>query len=372
MINLLRLNLGLLLAFLPYHTAVVAATPKAWAYIAWWLPDGWRSAPLSAIDRLFFFELKVNSNGEIAERNGWPEKWVDLRLAVRQKNTPLDLTLTLFDPATFNSLFTSTEATHRLLEEAVSLAHQDGVAGLQLDFEIYTTIAPDTITSYRSFVRELSNRLRRQSPSRNLSIFFPIGGESSLYDAATLRLVNQVVLQGYDAHWKGSKTAGPLSPLNGNEVATWKKAVAQGVSLGVPKTRMLLSFPLYGYEWEVKGQIPRSETIGNGITTSFALLPDSLLPDIQFNVLDRVKKYGATHDPVSGSSYYQFKRKNGEFVEGWFEDVRALKRKTDYLEEEKLGGLAFFPLGYDGGQLIDSFLHRRDLNNRQDSLNRSR
>lgn len=366
MINLRRLNLGLLFALLLYQTTVFAGPLKTWAYSVWWLPDGWRDAPLRHFDRLFFFELKVNSSGEIAERNGWPEKWVDLRLAAKQKKTPLDLTLTLFDPATFGSLFNSTEAIQRLLEEAVKLAREDGVAGLQLDFEIYTAIAPETLARYRSFVRELAYRLRRQSPSRNLSIFFPIGGASSLYDAATLKLVNQVVLQGYDAHWKGSKTAGPLSPLNGNEVATWKKAVAQGVALGVPKARMLLSFPLYGYEWEVKGQTPRSETIGSGVTTSFALLPDGLLPDIQFNVLERVKKYGASHDPVSGSSYYQFKRKNGEFVEGWFEDMRTLKLKSDYLDEEKLGGVAFFPLGYDGGQLVDSFLRRRDVSSRQE------
>ena len=74
---------------------------------------------------------------------------------------------------------------------------------------------------------------------------------------------------------------------------------------------------------------------------------------------------------MSGSSYYQFKRKNGEFVEGWFEDERAIRRKSDYLEDEKLGGMAFFPLGYDGGQLVELFLRRRDFNNRQD-MNGSR
>ena len=367
MINFRRLDLVLLLTLLLYQTPVLAGPLKAWAYSVWWLPDAWRNAPLRNIDRLLFFELKVNSNGEIAERNGWPEKWGDLRLAVKQKNTPLDLTLTLFDPATFTSVFASTEATQRLLEEAVTLARQDGVAGLQLDFEIYTAIAPEILIRYRSFVRDLSNRLRRQSPSRNLSIFFPIGGESGLYDAATLKLVNHVILQGYDAHWKDSKTAGPLSPLNGPEVATWKKAVAQGVALGVPRAKLFLSFPLYGYEWEVKSHAPRSETIGSGVTTSFALLPDGPSPDIQFNILGRVKKYGSNHDPVSGSSYYKFKKKNGELVEGWFEDMRALTEKSEYLEEEKLRGIAFFPLGYDGGQLVDSFLRRRDMGSRQDN-----
>ena len=41
--------------------------------------------------------------------------------------------------------------------------------------------------------------------------------------------------------------------------------------------------------------------------------------------------------------------------------------QQDYLEEENLGGMAFFPLGYDGGQLIDSFLRRRILSNRQET-----
>lgn len=364
--DLRQWRLGLFFVLLLCQSILSAAPLKVWAYNVWWLPDGWRNAPLKDIDRLLFFELKVNANGEITERNGWPEKWVDLRLAAKQKNTPLDLTLTLFDPAAFTSLFNSTVATQRLLDEAVALARQDDVAGLQLDFEIYTAVAPETLNRYRGFVRELSNRLRRQSPSRNLSVFFTIGGESALYDAATLKLVNHVVLQGYDAHWKGSKNAGPLSPLNGNEVATWTKAVAQGVALGIPKNRMLISFPFYGYEWQVKGQTPRSETIGSGVITSYAPLPAAVVPDIQFNVLERVRRYGATHDPVSGSSYYQFKRKSGEFVEGWFEDVQGLKRKTDYLESEKLGGIAFFPLGYDDGKLIDSFLLRKYHTNRSD------
>ena len=367
MSNLRRFNIGLLFALLIDQASVSATPLKVWAYSVWWLPDGWRNAPLKDIDRLLFFELKVNASGEIAERNGWPEKWVDLRLAAKQQNTPLDLTLTLFDAAIFTALFNSVPATQRLLEVAVALSRQEGVSGLQLDFEIYTALEPETLARYRGFVRELSNRLRRQSPARNLSVFFPIGGESALYDAAVLKFVNQVVLQGYDAHWKGSKNAGPLSPLNGMEVTTWKKAVAQGVALDVPKNRMLISFPFYGYEWEVKGQTPRSETIGSGVTTSFALLPDGLLPDIQFNILERVRRYGATHDPVSGSSYYQFKRKNGQLVEGWFEDVRGLKRKTDYLEAEKLRGIAFFPLGYDDGKLIDSFLRRKDSVDRQDT-----
>lgn len=354
-----RFYLGYIFILLIYPMPAVAEPPKAWAYLGWWLPESWRKAPLRDLDRLLFFDLKVNSNGEIIERNGWPEKWTDLRLAVKQNNIPLDLTLTLFDLPTFNKLFSSPEATQHLLDEATLLASQEGVAGLQLDFEIYTFIPPETIVRYRSFVGELSKRLRQQSTPRNLSVFFPMGVESQLYDAITLAQVDQLVLQGYDAHWKGGKTAGPVAPLNGNEAVTWKKAVAQGVSLEVPKERLLLGFPLYGYEWQVKSPKLRSATVGEGLFTTFAPIPEELLPEIKFNIQDQVKQYGASHDPVSGSSYYQFKRKNGHLVEGWFEDWWSLRLKGEYLINEQLGGIAFFLLGYDDGQLIDYFLKFR-------------
>ncbi len=354
-----HLNLALIFTFFVCSMPAVAAPPKAWAYIGWWLPESWRKAPLAELDRLLFFDLKVNVNGKITERNGWPEKWLDLRNAVKQNNTPLDLTLTLFDPLTFDQLFSSTESTRNLLDEAVLLASLDGVAGLQLDFEIYSFVKPETITRYRNFVNELSKRLKQQSTPKNLSVFFPMGVESQLYDVTTLTNIDQLVLQGYDAHWRGGKTAGPVAPLNGDEAVTWKKAVALGQALGVPKERLILGFPLYGYEWPVKGSKLRSATTGEGLFTTFASIPVEQFPDVQLSVQDQVKRYGASHDPVSGSSYYQYKNSNEQFIEGWFEDWWSLRQKSEYLTDQQLGGIAFFLLGYDDGLLVDYFLRLR-------------
>lgn len=365
-----RLKRALLLALLFWWAGATAETPKAWGYLGWWLPQSWRTVPLGQLDRLLFFELKVAPNGAIAERHGWPEQWADLRLAVQQNNTPLDLTLTLFEPTAFNSLFSSIEATQRLLDEASSLADQPGVAGLQLDFEIYNLARPDAIERYRNFVLQLSKRLHQQTPSRNLSVFFPVGGESKLYDAATLAQADHVVLQGYDSHWLGSKAAGPVAPLTGSDMVTWEKAVAQGVSMGVPKGRLLLGFPLFGYEWPVRSRKLRGATQGAGVPTSFAPITADLPGDIRFNVQDQVRHYGATHDQASGSSYYQFRRPDGQFVEGWFEDWWALGRKTDYLIDQQLGGIAFFLLGYDDGQLVNYFLQRRGRRSLQDFIDR--
>ena len=237
---------GLVLSLLLYSAAAVAGESKTWAYLGWWLPDAWRTAPLGKIDRLLFFSLKVGANGAITERNGWPQKWGELRTALARHGPPLDLTLTLFDAADFEKLFSSKQAQARLLDEATALAGHEAVAGLQLDVEIYSLVSPQLLESYAAFVRALSQRLRQQNPPRNLSVFYPLGGESALYDARTLRQVDHVVMQGYDAHWRSSKTAGPVAPLRGAERVTWENALKQGLLLGVPRERLLISFPLYG------------------------------------------------------------------------------------------------------------------------------
>ncbi|NCN96272.1 MAG: hypothetical protein GW928_02125 [Rhodoferax sp.] len=116
---------------------------------------------------------------------------------------------------------------------------------------------------------------------------------------------------------------------------------------------------MFGYEWRVLRHAPRSSTLGKGASTTFAPVEHLLLPDIPVNVRDRVKQYGASHDAVSGSSSYRFKLSNGRYVEGWFEDWWALERKTDYLIDQQLGGIAFFLLGYDQGELTDHFFRQR-------------
>jgi spore germination protein YaaH len=327
--------------------------------MAWWLPDSWRTAPIGQLDRLLFFELKVTAAGEVSERHGWPDNWQELRAAAKQGKVPLDLTLTLFDPKAFEALFASDAATRRLLDELSQLASHEDVAGLQIDFEVYEPLKPVTLSSFNSFIRTLSERLHNLQPARTLSVFFPMGGASTLYDTDSLKSIDHVVIQGYDSHWTGSKHAGPVAPLSGNDALTWEKVLVKASELGAPRDRLLFSFPLYGYEWPVQGPKARSATAGEGMITSFAPIPEKLLPAIRTNVRDRVQQHGAYHDPVSGSAYYHFKASNGQYIEGWFEDWWTLQRKLAFVRREGLAGMAFFILGYDHHELLHYYLRSK-------------
>lgn len=352
------------------QSTVMGQPLKAMGYLAWWMPQSWQNLPLQEMDRLFFFELKVDSSGAIAERHGWPEQWVELQQATQRQKTPLDLTLTLFDAETFNQLFSSDQAPNKLLAECLELAANPYVNGLHLDFEIYGGASSKAITNYRLFLTQLSQQLHGLSPARGLSVFLPVQTESALYDAPSLNLMDWVVSQSYDSHYRSSKHAGPVAPLTGSDELTWEKAAADAFALGVPRNRLILTFPLYGYEWMVLDNKPRSPTQKMGATTTFSEVDKELLPDVQINITQRVKQFGATQDPSSGSSYYQFQNQQGQHVQGWFEDWWSLSRKIDFVKAEKLGGITFFVLGYDKEQLLGYYLYQKKPKSLDDLIDR--
>ncbi len=353
----------LLLMLMLWHFSAATQPLKAFAYLGWWMPQSWRNAPLAQLDRLFFFELKVERTGEIVDRHGWPEEWGELQAAARQSGVPIDLTLTLFDSRDFNALFSADESALRFQKNCLDLAASGTVSGLQLDFEIYSGASNEAIERFRRVMQAVSGQLRQLKPARQLSVFVPFQSESPLYDASTLQLMNTVVLQSYDTHYRSSERAGPVAPLQGGDALTWKSAVADGLALGVRPEQMVLTFPLYGYEWSVADASMRSKSLQPGAITTFAAVSPEQLPDIAVNVAERVARFGAWHDAASGSSYYKFRNEQNQWLEGWFEDWWSLGRKFDFLTQEKLAGVAFFILGYDKGELLNYYVQRRGPKN---------
>jgi spore germination protein len=357
--HLLHTLLSALFALVISHpNPTWATTPnnhhKAWAYQAWWLPDSWKTVPLEKLDRLLFFEIRINANGTISEKNGWPEKWFDLSAALKKANTPLDLTLTLLNTKDFQSVFASDQATATLLEHAANLASDASVAGLHLDFEVYTTLPDAVQTRFQNFVINLAKKLRSTIPAKNLSVFLPIGGSSPIYTKLALAQVNQVVAQGYDAHWATGPNAGPVAPLDGPSAVTWKKAILVASSLGISPEKLLLSYPFYGYEWKTSDKNIRGEAVKEGLITTLTPTDAKGLPAVRTSVQERLKEVNANNDLVSGSSFYQF-QKDGQWTIGWYEGAWALNRKMQLMRNQNLAGMAFFVLGYDDGRLLNLF-----------------
>ena len=337
-----------------------AGQQRVWGYVAWWLPDGWKALALQNFERLVFFQIEIGLDGTLDDRHGWPEQWTALSTAAANSEVALDLGLTLQEPAAFNALFSSGVATQRLLADALALASQPGVSGLHLDVEVDANagLRREAITRFREFVVRLKQGLRQQSPPRALTVFLPFGNFAAIYDAPTLAEVDHAVLQGYDAHFLDSTQAGPVSPLAGDDYLTWEKMLAQADKLRLGRAKMVMSFPLYGYEWTVPSCTPRGSSVGSGESTTLLPMDAAILPLLQINISDRVQRHGAQVEAASGSLYYRFVGASGVCRVGWFEDTFSLAAKSIWIEQQNLHGMAFFPLGYDQGVLSGIQLNR--------------
>lgn len=333
---------------------VQAADQRLWGYVAWWMPMDVKTNALTDYERLIFFQIEVGQDGGLDERHGWPEQWGDLTQAARDNGAKLDVSVTLMDVKRFNHIFESSALSLRLLTETLALAAQPGVSGIHLDVEVNVSegVKPEAVQGFRSFVQSLSRLLKQQTVPRELTVFLPFGDLGAIYDAPTMAAVSFAVLQGYDAHFLDSNQAGPVSPLKGSDYLTWEKMLYTADKLGLARQKMVMSFPLYGYEWSVPSCLPRGNSDGKGRATTLLPMDPRVLPALNINIRDRVQQHGARVEPQSGSLYYTFVSSTGVCSVGWFEDSFTLRFKSEWIEQQNLRGIAFFPLGYDQGALV--------------------
>ena len=328
--------------------------PQSWAYAAWWQPLQHDGIVASAFDRLIYFDVTLADDGSIADAHGWPQRHAPLRDAARRLGVPLDVAVALHGAEPLTRLFSSADAVERLLQTCLALADDPAVAGLQLDFEVYEALPAPALQALRAFVPQLRHALAAQHPGLALTVFVPMSPHP-LYDRASLSRVDWVVMQGYDAHWSGSPTAGPVAPLRGPESVTWERALRHAQDLGIPESRTLVGFPLYGYEWPVATREARGRVLAPGVART--LEPTTPAGDtvVGESVRKRVNLYGCQRDPLSASAYYQFLDPQQRWVAGWYEGDWSLRRKADFVRRHRLAGIAFFAGGGDGYRLTRTY-----------------
>jgi Glycosyl hydrolases family 18 len=310
----------------------------------------WQARDLALYNRVKFFDMVVDGEGRVAERRGWPATWDALTAACRSRGVAVDITLTLFDAAQFERVFTDTTRRNELLAQSTALAQ--GVNGLHIDFEVFDRLSAASVSGFRAYLAELRARLTGKS----LSAFCVMGAQTDLYSRSELELLDHVVLQGYDAHYARGQRAGPVAPLRGPYQITWESTLRTYTALGAARSRIHIGVPYYGYEWPTASSDVGAATRGAGREMTYAAVPASILPNIQLNAQAEVARHGQRRDPASGSPYYAYQDATG-WRQGWFEDETSLAAKFDFVKQEGLGGVAIFPIGYDAGA-FDPLLRR--------------
>lgn len=308
-----------------------------------------------------YFSLTVQADGSIQklvnpreEEPGWTRlrgEEVKKMLASAAKNSQrTSLLVHNSSPSQITQLISSPSAhAQRLVSEVEPLMKTFGFTDLNLDIESFQEASPEAQIAYTSFVKEVKTQMDEKALGTLTVEVTPISLVSShLTDAKAIgEVADYVVLMAYDFHYRGSMIAGPVAPVGGvGEVREYDvETSVRLISQIVPKEKILLGIPLYGYEWETIERHPQAPVIpGSGKTASHRRVSELLAECVHC-----IKDF----DPLSQQPYLILPAtEEGYSQQIFYEDEESLRRKLDLAVKYQLGGVALWAMGYEGPEIL--------------------
>lgn len=214
----------------------------------------------------------------------------------------------------------STAARQNIISQLIQAAQDVGMDGINVDFE---SLSEDVGTHFLEFLRELSIECHKNNLV--LSVDNPVPEDfTSHYDRAEQgRVVDYVIIMGYDEHYVGSE-AGSVASL------PWVEQGIQDTLDEVPAERVINAIPFYTRLWKTTGGNVTSEAIG--------------MDQAQQTIADNnVETYW---DKNASQNYGKYDIDNSTY-QIWLEDAQSVAEKVKLVSKYDLAGVSAWKLGFE-------------------------
>lgn len=219
--------------------------------------------------------------------------------------------------------------------------------GINVDFEY---ISDSCGADYIQFLRELSVECRARGLVLSVDNANPTYVRYCYDMEEQGRIVDYVVLMGYDEHYKGSEAGSVAS------VGYVAEGVAQAVDM-VPAEKVISGLPFYARVWtETPEKYAKADAAiradGNSEYERYALETSALSMQ---KIAGMIQKAGVEPewDDMTGQYYVEIPVKHGK-QRIWVEDAESLKVKLDAVSEYSVAGVAFWKLGMEDKAVWDT------------------
>lgn len=214
----------------------------------------------------------------------------------------------------------STAARQNIISQLIQAAQDVGMDGINVDFE---SLSEDVGIHFLEFLRELSIECHKNNLV--LSVDNPVPEDfTSHYDRAEQgRVVDYVIIMGYDEHYVGSE-AGSVASL------PWVEQGIQDTLDEVPAERVINAIPFYTRLWRSTGGNVTSEAIGM----------DQAQQTIAEN---NVETYW---DKTTSQNYGKYDIDNSTY-QIWLEDAQSVAEKVKLVSKYDLAGVSAWKLGFE-------------------------
>ncbi len=306
---------------------------------------------LSNLTTIYYFALDLNSDGSWNKADpGWSKmgsnNYILLRDLARKNGVRWGVTIVNLSADSIARNINNPIRQQTIIDNTVTLMKDQGFQDLNIDLEYVGGDDEGLKQSFTMFTQKLTNTVHQEIPGSTVSIDFISGHykKPRIYDFPKLgEIVDQVIIMGYDFHRINSTKAGPVAPMFGkteDEIDISK--TVDGYLKVIPKEKLILGVPFYGYEWPTETNEKDAFTIYSPRGPEISSYNRSIKTAKEHNV-------SINFDDVSKSVWFPyFDNDYQTWRQVWFENERSLGVKFDLVNALNLEGIAIFALGYDG------------------------
>lgn len=331
-------------------------------FLPYWLLDKTNKDYPKFITTLSYFSLTIDTDGSILKLNSPTEEepgWhalksgkLDATFSNMTKNgVKLSLAVFAGDDKSIYSLIDDPIPHAKNLVDAISpIMKQYSFSDLNLDIESSKEASDEARLKFTQFAREVKNGLDKNNlGTLTIDVSPTIFIKKYLVDPNSIgAIADYVLLMAYDYHYPGSFVTGPVAPLYGaGTVSEFDTDVPVQLALKIiPKQKIILGLPLYGYGWEAITDFPRSATI-----PASALVYSNRTVE---NMLSKCATCSAQIEKEAQESYLIYKdQETDTFHQIFYPDKKVMQAKVDYAKSMDLGGIGLWALGYEGLTVLD-------------------
>lgn len=232
-----------------------------------------------------------------------------------------------------------TSKRENLINQLIAEALQTGIDGINVDFE---QISPECGEHYIQFIRELSVKCRQNGLVLSVDNYVPKAYNAHYNIEEQGKVVDYVIIMGYDEHYSGSYESGSVASLN------FVKEGIEATLDAVPKEKVMNAVPFFTRLWK---EVPKTEEeLAAEAGTEAAEYPVKVTSEAfgMEKAEEVIANAGAqiTVDEETGQNYAQWDA-DGATYKIWLEDETALEDKLTLMKEYQLAGTAAWRLGFE-------------------------
>jgi len=284
------------------------------------------------LSHVVYFSAEVNSaTGQVSSTHEWlTTPLVD---SAKANGCKVHLCFTCFGSSRLNALLGSQSARDTLIANIIRLVKARNADGANIDFE---SMPAARKTELVQFFSDLSSRLKAAVPGAEVSSAMPAVDWSNAWDMPALApFIDQFFIMCYDYYWSGASTAGPVSPVQGggyNVTNTLNWYIGQGI----PKAKLLMGVPYYGYDWPVASDAQNAPTTGAGNAYIYT------------SIMNELPNHTRNWSTGFLNPWYSYQTTS--WHQCWYDDVESMTYKYDLANSLDIGGVGMWALGYDDGR----------------------